>query len=186
MIKLENVDCGYGGIYILKDLSCEIPENGVTLVTGGSGSGKSTLLKLMAGMLKADRGSVSGLSDKRISAVFQEDRLLPWFSALTNVAVVNDSGDAGRWIGLVELDEYKDKRVTELSGGQQRRVAIARALNFGGDVLLLDEPFTGLDDALKLRLIQRIRGEFPTIVIATHDASEAEALGADTRIELRK
>lgn len=184
MTELIDITCGYGGVPVLKDFTCKIPLNGVTLLTGASGSGKSTVIKLLAGVIAPMEGEVRGLLDKRLSVVFQEDRLLPWFSVRKNVALVNASGDVDRWLCAVELSEYADKKASELSGGQQRRVALARALSFGGDLLLMDEPFTGLDDALKLRVIDRLRGAFPAIVVATHDDAEAAALGADTTVRL--
>ena len=118
--------------------------------------------------------------------VFQEDRLLPWRTALENVALVREGSeaDARDLLSALGLSAEADQIPAALSGGMQRRVALARALNFGGDVLLLDEPFKGLDAALCMEAIAVVRGRFPLTVIATHDRAEAEALGMTGEIAL--
>ena len=145
---------------------------------GESGCGKTTLLRIIAG-LEDFSGSISQVPSGGISMVFQEDRLLPWRTALENVALVRDgsSGEAMCLLDAMELSAEAGKLPGALSGGMQRRVALARALNFDGDMLLLDEPFKGLDEALRARVIAAVRGRFPLTVIATHDRAEAEALG---------
>jgi len=186
MIILDRVTCGYGNVLPIRDLSVTLPDQGVVAVFGPSGSGKSTLIKLLAGLISPAKGEVSGLEAKKRAVVFQEDRLLPWYTALRNVALVcRDTDLAASVLGRMELAQYLDVYPDALSGGMQRRAAIARALAFGGDMLLLDEPFQGLDAELKARVIERIRGAFPLIVIATHQRQEAEALGLTQTIELK-
>jgi ABC-type nitrate/sulfonate/bicarbonate transport system ATPase subunit len=179
MIELKHVTCAYGEKTPIRDLTLALPDAGVIGVFGASGSGKTTLLRLLAGRIQPASGTVEGLYGKRVSMVFQEDRLLPWRTALENVALVRDgsSGEAMRLLDAMELSAEAGKLPVALSGGMQRRVALARALNFGGDMLLLDEPFKGLDEALRARVIAAVRGRFPLTVIATHDRAEAEALG---------
>lgn len=179
MIELKHVTCAYGEKTPIRDLTLALPDAGVIAVFGASGSGKTTLLRLLAGRIQPASGTVEGLYGKRVSMVFQEDRLLPWRTALENVALVRDgsSGEAMRLLDAMELSAEAGKLPVALSGGMQRRVALARALNFGGDMLLLDEPFKGLDEALRARVIAAVRGRFPLTVIATHDRAEAEALG---------
>jgi NitT/TauT family transport system ATP-binding protein len=117
--------------------------------------------------------------------VFREDRLLPWRTALENAALFCGSeAHAKEILNALELNDALNKRPDELSGGMRRRAAIARALCYGGDILLLDEPFKGLDDALKLRVAKRMKGAFPLTVLATHDMAEASLLGVTQRVEL--
>lgn len=185
MIKLTNIVCAYDGKPVLDGLNFTFPETGAVALTGPSGRGKTTLLKLLAGLIAPDSGKIEGLSDKRVSMVFQEDRLLPWRTALENVALFCGN-EALAWEALVrlELGDALEKRPPELSGGMRRRAALARALCFGGDILLLDEPFKGLDDALKLRVAAQVKGVFPMTVLATHDMAEAKLLGCTERIDL--
>ena len=186
MIELKHVTCAYGEKTPVRILTRTLSAAGVIGVFGASRSGKTSLVRLLAGRLQPTSGTVEGLCGKRVSMVFQEDRLLPWRTALENVALVRDgsSGDATRLLDAMELSAEAEKLPAALSGGMQRRVALARALNFGGDVLLLDEPFKGLDEALRARVIAAVRGRFPLTVIATHDRAEAEALGMTGEILL--
>ncbi len=186
MIELKHVTCAYGEKTPVRNLTLTLSDAGVIGVFGASGSGKTTLLRLLAGRLQPTSGTVEGLCGKRVSMVFQEDRLLPWRTALENVALVRDgsSGDATRLLDAMELSAEAEKLPAALSGGMQRRVALARALNFGGDVLLLDEPFKGLDEALRARVIAAVRGRLPRTLIATHHRAEAEALGMTGEILL--
>ena len=179
MIELEHVHCIYGEKTPIKDLTLILPDVGVVGVFGASGAGKTTLLRLLAGLLQPASGTIEGLAGKRISMVFQEDRLLPWLTAVENVALVRDGSeaDARALLAALTLSAEADQLPRALSGGMQRRVALARALNFGGDVLLLDEPFKGLDAALCAEAAAVVRGRFPLTVIATHDRGEAAALG---------
>lgn len=175
MIKIENISKSFGGKQVLKNISAEIPESGIFAVSGVSGSGKTTLLRILAGLEKPDGGTVSGLDGKKISVMFQNDRLLPWLTALENIAVVCNRETAEKWLEKVELLPAADKKPNELSGGMCRRVALARALAFDGDVLLLDEPFKGLDSALRGRMIKSVEEFAQTrpVILITHDSDEA-------------
>ncbi|HWS28595.1 MAG TPA: ATP-binding cassette domain-containing protein [Clostridia bacterium] len=185
MIELKKVVCAYDGKIVLNGLDLSLPERGAIAVTGPSGAGKTTFLKLLAGLVPPASGSVEGLNGKRVSMVFQEDRLLPWRTALENAALFCGSEVRAKEVLVaLELGGALDKRPDELSGGMRRRVAIARALCYGGDILLLDEPFKGLDDALKLRVAKRVKDAFPLTVLATHDMAEAVLMGCTERIEL--
>lgn len=186
MIEFKHVTCTYGEKTPIRDLTLALPDAGVIGVFGASGSGKTTLLRLLAGRIRPASGMVTGLAGKRVSMVFQEDRLLPWRTALENVALVREGSeaDARDLLSALGLSAEADQMPAALSGGMQRRVALARALNFGGDVLLLDEPFKGLDAALCMEAIAVVRGRFPLTVIATHDRAEAEALGMTGEIAL--
>lgn len=178
MIRLSHVTAGYPGKRVLADVSLEWPETGAVALMAPSGFGKTTLLRLLAGSIQPEKGEISGLAGKRIAFLFQEDRLLPWLTAEKNVEIACDDGEKARyWLKQMEIPDggvYPDA----MSGGMQRRVALARCMAFGGDILLLDEPFKGLDEALRNRIAERIRGQAPLIVLAVHDAEEAALMGA--------
>ena len=193
MSRLEHLYKRYpspqgGGRTVLEDFSLELPERGAVCFFGPSGCGKTTLLHILAGLTRPDAGTVTGLEGKRLSMVFQEDRLLPWLTAAQNVALAlpgtgalpkREELDAARslldQLGLAEAAELKPD---QLSGGMQRRVAIARAFAHQGEVLVLDEPFKGLDGAVKDRVIRQTARmkEKALILFVTHDLPEAQAL----------
>lgn len=178
MIRLEHVQAGYPDQCIFTDLSAALPERGAIALMGPSGLGKTTLLRLLAGLLKPRKGSITGLENKRIAFLFQEDRLLPWLTALENVKIVSDEGRAREWLARMEIEET-EKYPREMSGGMQRRVSLARAMAFGGDVLLLDEPFKGLDEGLRQRVAEKIQGRAALTVLSIHDRAEAALMEAE-------
>ena len=184
-MEIKNVTCGYGDAFPIKNLSVTIADEGCTAIMGGSGVGKTTFIKLLLGLVKPVEGEITGLDGKRIAVVFQEDRLLPWYSARRNVELFSeDEKTAAELLDDMELWDAADKLPSELSGGMQRRVSIARALAYGGDILLLDEPFKGLDGELKKRIISRIKGTFPLVIMVTHDEKDAELMGAGQIVRL--
>ena len=176
MIRLTNVTAGYPGKTVLRELSFSLPERGAVAAMAPSGFGKTTLLRVLAGLLKPSSGTVSGLENKKIAFLFQEDRLLPWQNAEKNVSIVSDPVKARFWLNAMEIDDPM-QYPHEMSGGMQRRVALARAMAFGGD-LLLDEPFKGLDEALRARIAARVKDQIPLTVLSIHDQEEAELMGA--------
>lgn len=182
-IRLKNVHAGYEGKAIFTDFSLELPAHGALAVLGPSGSGKTTLLRLLAGLITPQKGAVEGLDGKTISMVFQENRLLPWCTSYENIALVQKKRLACprtlAWLERMELAAWRDSYPNELSGGMQRRVALGRACAFGGDILLLDEPFTGIDEALRERLVPHIKSAAELIVLVTHDSEEAELFKAE-------
>lgn len=182
-IRLKNVHAGYEGKAIFTDYSLELPAHGALAVLGPSGSGKTTLLCLLAGLITPQKGAVEGLDGKTISMVFQENRLLPWCTSYENIALVQKKRLACpqtlAWLERMELAAWRDSYPNELSGGMQRRVALGRACAFGGDILLLDEPFTGIDEALRERLVPHIKSAAELIVLVTHDSEEAELFKAE-------
>lgn len=177
-LSLEHIQVCYGEKWVLQDFSLSLPLRGVFALMGPSGSGKTTVLRLLAGLLLPRQGRVAGLEGKRISMAFQEDRLLPWATALENVAAVAPREQAATWLARLELATEQNKYPDALSGGMQRRVALARACAYGGDLLLLDEPFQGLDEALKARIAPAIVSAAPFCLFATHDLAEAQMLRA--------
>ncbi len=178
MIGLTNVTAGYPGKRVLDQFSLELPDRGAVALMAPSGYGKTTLLRVLAGLIRPESGEITGLEGKKIAILFQEDRLLPWLTAEKNVEIVSSLDSARYWLRQMEIEDG-GQYPKELSGGMQRRVALARAMAFGGDVLLLDEPFKGLDEALRVRVAGRIRRVFPLTVLSVHDETEAELMGAD-------
>lgn len=180
MIEGLDIQKSYGEKQVIAGLTLRFAEGRIYCLTGPSGCGKTTLLHILGGLVRPDAGRVQGLEGKRLSFVFQEDRLLPWASALENAGLAG--GDAAGWLERLGLGGEKDALPGELSGGMQRRVAIARALAHDGDVFILDEPFKGLDGATKERamgvLLEAARGK--TVFLVTHDVQEAAWLGGET------
>lgn len=180
MLRLENVTFTYGEKEVLRDVSLTIPKGGRVCLMGASGEGKTTALRLLLGLEKPQCGAVIQPPDVRFSTVFQEDRLLPWKTALENVALFSDTDTAAAMLEALGLGDSLHEKPEALSGGMKRRVALARALCHPFDVLVLDEPLTGLDGetkALCLSVIDRAVGA-RTLLLATHDEHEATALHA--------
>lgn len=174
MIELFDVSLSYGEKRVLDRFSLSLPDSGTVCFFGPSGCGKTSLLRVLAGLTEPDSGTVSGTHGRTLSMVFQENRLLPWLTALENISLVlpeNNLARARHWLEQVELGADADKLPRQLSGGMQRRVALARALAYGGDFLLLDEPFAGLDNALAERLWHLSAGLYKDkpVVLITHD-----------------
>ena len=156
---------------MLDRFSLEIPDRGLTALSGPSGCGKTTLLRVMAGLAKPESGTVSGIDPARTALLFQEDRLLPWRTAAQNITDVlprSRRGEGPRWLAFAELDGEGEAYPTALSGGMARRLALARCAALGGDLLLLDEPFAGVDRSRTARLLDRLRGLGVPAVLATH------------------
>ena len=179
-VSFENVSFSYGKTPILQNVSWQLPNHGVVCLWGASGCGKTTALRLLAGLEKPKNGKVNGV--RRVSMVFQEDRLLPWYTALENVTLIGAGEERARKIlALLGLSEEEMAAYPDhLSGGQQRRVALARALAAESDILLLDEPFNGLDEGTwqdVVPLIRKAAASCP-VVLVTHIREQVQALGA--------
>lgn len=174
-IVVQNLCKSYGALQVLHDYSNTFPHGKVSCITGSSGRGKTTLLRILMGLEQPDSGTIAGLSDVRISAVFQEDRLCENLSALSNLRLVLPN-HPGKELLITELakvglPDCAEKPVRELSGGMKRRVSIVRALLAEFDVLFLDEPFKGLDAdtyALVTTYVkENIQGK--TVLLVSHD-----------------
>ena len=179
MIKVKEIKKSFGDLVVLDGVNLEIPKGGRLCIMGRSGCGKTTLLRILGGLAKQDAGTVEGIL--RPIPVFQEDRLAEAFTPLRNLLLV--SRDRKGAVALLEelgLADAISKPTRELSGGMKRRVAIARALMAEGDVLLLDEPFKGLDDETRrtvaASILRHLGGR--TLIAVTHDEEDASLLSA--------
>lgn len=186
-VRLDGVCKKFGEHIVLENLSFEIPRSGITVIQGPSGSGKTTLLNIIAGIAEADEGTVLRAENLRVAYAFQDDRLLPWSTALGNVALVCPKNEAVRMLEAVGLAGAEKKLPCELSGGMRRRVNIARALAAKSDLLLLDEPFQGLDPQLKKEKIAPLITEYAKnkpVVLVTHESSDLEYIGKYTQLDI--
>lgn len=160
---------------------CE--DTGCTALMGASGIGKTTLLRVIAGLITPNEGEIEN-TFSRVSVKFQEPRLFDWLTVKENVTAVLETETAEKtawkWLCAVGLEADADKYPRELSGGMAQRVALARALAFDGDLLLLDEPFSAVDEATKAPLLALIRDYAKThaVILVTHNKEEAELLEA--------
>jgi iron(III) transport system ATP-binding protein len=206
-LSCQGVGKAYGVRTVLRDVDLFVPEGTLTAILGASGSGKTTLLRLIMGFIEADTGTITiggavvadagrlhVASHKRaIGYVAQEGALFPHLSAGENVAFGlpraerRRSARVAEVLELVGLDEgYVDRRVQELSGGEQRRVALARALAPRPRVVLLDEPFSGLDAGLRVEtreaVLSALSQSGTTALLVTHDQAEALSMGREVAV----
>ena len=172
MIALERVSLSFGDKRVLEDCSLVLPERGVTVLSGPSGCGKTTLLRLLAGLEQPDQGHVVGVEANKTVLLFQEDRLIPGrtvLQQLTDVLPPTRGGEAERWLELAELTGEEGLLPRQLSGGMSRRLAFVRALALGGELYLLDEPFTGIDLPRCRRLMQVLRQLDAPVLLVSHE-----------------
>lgn len=208
-IIIKNLSKSYGSLNVLKNVDITLDRDKTYCLMSPSGTGKTTLFRILMGLEEADEGDISwnagsafspvsgsiSSSDTNasrplhISAVFQEDRLCPSFSPLENVMMVQKKQVSGiSELSLSKIrtamcrllpEECLNRPVSTLSGGMKRRTAILRALLTKSDMILMDEPFTGLDEGTKeevIRFLQEYRkGRF--LLISTHQKEDVEKLG---------
>ena len=201
LLELERVNCSYGNGPVLRDLSLQVAEGDIVALLGPSGSGKTTVLRAILGFEPVNQGllRIAGeivssadvhLPPERrpVGMVFQDHALFPHLTVAQNIALgirrespARQRQTVQNLLELIHLDECGARYPHELSGGQQARVALARALAPRPQLLLLDEPFTELDMALRERLVQEVRGVLKetgaTALMVTHDHDEAFAMG---------
>ena len=199
-IRLSHIDVSFGKQQVLSDYSMTFEAGGKYLLTAPSGAGKTTLLRVIAGLLDADSGTVSG-APACVGMVFQEDRLCEDYDAVCNImlgmgrqndlCLNNDGETVSDVVRVIEQEAARilpkdclHKPVKELSGGMRRRVALLRAMLSGSRLVLLDEPFSGLDEENRIRCAQYVldRLNVRTLIVATHSKEEAAMIKG---VELR-
>ena len=174
-MKISNLTFCYENKKVFENYSAQWLDGNIA-VMGESGIGKTTLLKLIAGLLKPQEGTIESGYEKP-AFMFQEDRLLPWLNVRDNVLLVcKDQQKVEETLKAVGIDP--ELKISQLSGGMARRVALVRALLYDGDILLLDEPFKGMDQKLITRCAELIRQQGKPIIMATHSLEEAQLLDA--------
>lgn len=194
-VRIEKLSVAFGKAQVLHEISMEIKEGEFVSLLGASGCGKSTLLKSIAGLLETETGRIEingrGMDnvppEKRGTViVFQDLRLFPHMTAGKNIAFPmsikkisrkRQRETVKRLLSQVQLSGYENRKIREMSGGQMQRVALARALAAEPGLLLLDEPFSGLDERLRMEmgeLVRKLHRENGlTTVLVTHDKQEA-------------
>lgn len=188
-VVFERLNKAYGNNQVLRDVSFTLKAGSSTCLMAPSGSGKTTLFRVLLGLESCDSGSIRGVSPGEISMMFQEDRLCSTLTPVENVALVlpkrTKRKHVARLLAEILPSDCLSQPALELSGGMRRRVSLVRALAFSSRMIVLDEPFTGLDMQTKCRVIEfivRHKGE-RTLLIATHGEDDASLLGA-TRLVL--
>lgn len=184
VIELEDIHKRFGKRPVIAGFNLTVREGEALGMLGPSGIGKSTILRMIAGLEKPDSGRVR-VHSPHIGYVFQEARLLPWDTTLQNVALPlraqgKDKGTAMEraryFLRRMELSEFENAYPHQLSGGMRQRVALARAFAVNPDILLLDEPFTGLDSVLKETMRHLLESALETsraaVIHVTHEPSE--------------
>jgi len=197
-VVLEHISFSYHSMQAetpaLSDISFSVNKGEFIAIVGPSGCGKSTLLSIIAGLIRPEEGTVSFpgyhmQQTPQIGYMLQHDHLFEWRSIYQNVTLGLDIGKCRTKEHLAYVDEmlqnyglwsFKDKRPSELSGGMKQRAALIRTLAMKPELLLLDEPFSALDNQTRLSvsgdICQIIRKEKKTAILITHDLSEAISL----------
>ena len=193
ILKTEDVGVIYdGSIVALENVSLNVPTGKLTAILGPSGCGKTTLLKVIAGLIEPSTGTVKIRGKETIgpgpdrALVFQDFALLPWATVLQNVAFgLRAQGVSKRerektslhYIKEVGLSGFEDKYPHQLSGGMRQRTGLARALTVNSEILLMDEPFSAVDEQMRRKLqedlLELLKIENKTVIFVTHSIEEA-------------
>jgi NitT/TauT family transport system ATP-binding protein len=184
-IKFSHISKQFEDKLVLNDVNIIFLEGRINCLMGASGIGKTTMINIMLGLIKPDAGKVTGCKNSKIAVVFQEDRLIEHWDGVKNVRLVCEKSisidQIEQEFRLVGLEDHRDKPVKEYSGGMRRRVALVRAMLAKSDIIILDEPFKGLDDILKRQVIQYVKqnSQGKTVIVVTHDKEEVQLLEAN-------
>jgi len=194
MLSVSQLSIDYGSNRVVSDLNISLGDNEILMLVGPTGCGKSTILQALAGLIPISEGEINvgkwRATPKRnvppekrsVGMVFQDFALFPHLTVEQNICFrLKDTAIADHWIKLLGLNEFRAKKPATLSGGQKQRVALARTLAHQPDFVLLDEPLSNLDAALKDMLRWDIRNALKEAgvpaVWVTHDQEEALSVG---------
>lgn len=198
-IQLKHITKSFNGLSVLRDTNLTFRDGGCYCLMSPSGSGKTTLLRILMGLEQPDEGTIetdmdqvpgdglgrNSLSSLTVSAVFQEDRLCESFSPVENVTMCTGrsmKASRVRWeMARLLPEECLSRPVSTLSGGMKRRVAVLRALLTPSHILLMDEPFTGMDEDLKRSVIAYIKEKQDgrILILSTHQEEDVELMGGE-------
>jgi len=207
LLEIAHLSKSYQGVPVLHDVNLSVRSRQIMALLGPSGCGKTTTLRLIAGFEWPDRGTIAingqvvasetarvPAEARRVGMVFQEYALFPHLSVSENITFgLKGSGQekrarASEMLALVALPDVGERMPFELSGGQQQRIALARALAPRPDILLLDEPFSNLDAALRGQVRTEVRSILKqagtTCMFVTHDQEEALSLADEVAVML--
>lgn len=194
MLKIKELYFSYDKTPIVKGVSLEAKEGQIIAILGDSGSGKSTLLRIISGLENQESGDIfiAGKNvnnilpeNRKVGMVFQDYALFPHMTVFENIAFClkrnEDKSFVEELMEMTEISRHKNKYPHELSGGEKQRVALSRALCYKPKIMLLDEPFSNLDESLKDTLRKKIKNILNhygiTTIIVTHDREDAKIIG---------
>jgi hypothetical protein len=190
MIEIRDLIKKFNDHYVFNNLNLDIESDKITVILGKSGCGKTTLLRLISNLEKYDSGSIN-TNNLKFSYVFQEPRLFPWLTVFENIQTITNlpSDEIYRMICMVDLEKFSNSYPDELSGGMKSRVSLARAFAYKPNFLLMDEPFSSLDDFTRVKmqeeLLKLYNKENVGILFVTHNIDEALTI-ADKIIVLKE
>lgn len=198
MIKFNQVSFSYNNLVIIDNFTQEFENNKIHTIIAPSGAGKTTLLNLAAKLIKPQKGIIENLPEK-VSYIFQEDRLIDELTIYQNLELVIKKTNKDKkqrkllidsWLKQVDLENYGNKYPSQLSGSMKRRVALVRAFIHPSQLILMDEPLTGLDINLKQEIINYLiklwNKQKRTILFVTHNIDEALLLSNDIYVYSQK
>jgi len=183
-LEIKGLGKKYDKHIIFRDFDITFKDNVINCILGASGCGKTTLLNIISGLDKYDQGEILGVENTTFSYIFQEPRILDWYTVEENMWYVMGGMDRdaallriSRYLDVTGLTKFKTYYPGQLSGGMKQRLSIARAFAYPGKVLLMDEPFKGLDIRLKRELtdefIRLWKEDKRTVLFVTHEPEEA-------------
>ena len=179
-INIENISFAYEDKIVFENYSQRFPIGETSVIMAPSGFGKTTLLYMIAGLISPTNGNINiPIINPKFSFAFQDLRLIESLNVKKNITLVNSNistNDLDKCLEALAIKDLADKKVSALSGGEKSRVSIARALMADYDILLLDEPFNGLDDTTKDNVIKYIKEKtaHKTVLLVTHNKDEAD------------
>lgn len=179
-INIENISFAYEDKIVFENYSQRFPIGETSVIMAPSGFGKTTLLYMIAGLISPTNGNINiPINNPKFSFAFQDLRLIESLNVKKNITLVNSNistNDLDKCLEALDIKDLADKKVSTLSGGEKSRVSIVRALMADYDILLLDEPFNGLDDTTKDKVIKYIKEKtvHKTVLLVTHNNDEAD------------